>query len=62
MNTLRTPTNDESLVGSFREAGGFGPPYVVLEVHEGVAKVKFPESDETATLPVAAVREDPLKR
>lgn len=53
--------NNEKLVGTVHRAGGgFGPPYVVIAVRGSQAEIEFPESNEKATLPVAAVQEDPI--
>lgn len=60
---LQTDTQNEkdlALVGSFRRAGTFGPTYVVLAISGDFAEIQFPESDETITLPVQAVWEDPV--
>ena len=54
------PVDPQSLVDTVHCAGGCGPIYVVTAVADGVASILFPESGETATLPVAAVLEDPI--
>ena len=51
----------EKLIGSVRRAGTFGPFYQVVAVHNGTAEIEFPESGQKASLPVEAVREDPVK-
>ncbi len=60
MHPPRPATDGESLIDTVRIAGGCGPVYVVTAVVDGVATILFPESGETATLPVAAVMDDPI--
>ena len=62
MVAVKEPKNVDTLVGSIRRAGTYGPPYVVLSVTAGTAEILFPESDQKATLPVQAVKEDPLDK
>ena len=56
-------TNEgESLVGSVRRFGDFGPIYVVKSVEDDMANIEFPESQEKVSIRVEAVLQDPVER
>ena len=50
-----------SLIGQFRRLGEAGPAYEIMSIDDkGNVTVEIVESDETVTMPIAEVLEDPM--